>query len=335
LTYSQAFREARGGEANAELVWLPEGYQEGTRLGGRVVLKRLQWDVDEETSQAREHGAAGVILVVRYMGSAEREPPSTGGPTLPVVVISEDTQAEILRLAAITPYEARNAPPALLLPLRAQIAVPYAPPQRTEAPTVVGLLPGSQLGAEPLIIAAHYDGVGMSPDGILYPGANNNAAGVAVMLELARVWRSSGYKPMRSIYLVAWGAEEHDLASARYYLQHPIIPLQRTRGLLSLDRVGQARSYYLNLDGDAERAGELLYALSWAGELLDRRVSAGVFKGSNAAKLFGQQASPAVLLFWPDASYIHTPEDIPDSLEPYKLATTGEVLALAVMIVAQ
>jgi len=102
-----------------------------------------------------------------------------------------------------------------------------------------------------------------------------------------------------------------------------------------LDRVGQARSYYLNLDGDAERAGELLYALSWAGELLDRRVSAGVFKGSNAAKLFGQQGAPAVLLFWPDASYIHTPEDIPDSLEPYKLATTGEVLALAVMMVAQ
>ena len=69
--------------------------------------------------------------------------------------------------------------------------------------------------------------------------------------------------------------------------------------------------------------------------MLDRRVSAGVFKGSNAARLFSQQGAPAVLLFWPDASYIHTPEDIPDSLEPYKLATTGEVLALAVMMIAQ
>ena len=345
LVYGVDFREAAGGCAGggdvaSDLVWLPKGFPEGVRLGGRVALKYQTAEPAAEAEAALAHGAGGLILVVKdaALNMRERTVPSQGldATTIPVAQIQESAWREMIKMAGLTPYEANNAPHALLLRLRAQLTVPYSAPQAAQALTVVGVLPGERADARPLIIGAHYDGVGAAPDGTQYPGANKNASGVAVMLEVARVLAESGFRPSRPIYFVAWGAEEAGLASSRFYADQPIVPLDEMMGLLELDTVGAARSYYLNLEGEKDGLeATLLFNLRLAADLLDRRVSPEGYKGGNTHAAFRDRGVPAVLLFWPNAEYLHTPQDAPDTLDPYKLATTGEVTALTAMMLAR
>ena len=200
---------------------------------------------------------------------------------------------------------------------------------------VIGIIPGTQEGTQPLIIAAYYDGLGDLPDGTTYPGANKNASGAAVLLDVARVLKESGYRPANPIYVIAWGAEEALYTSARYYADHPAVPLDQTLGLLELDTVGSAASYYLDLEGNNDLDGELLFNLRLAADLLERRVSPATYKGGNTHAVFHTRGVPSLLLSWPKAYDTHTPLDTPDTMDANKLATTGEVVALAAMMLTR
>ncbi|GAB4404827.1 MAG: hypothetical protein Kow00123_16710 [Anaerolineales bacterium] len=345
LAYGEDFREvvggfAGGGDRTAELVWLPKEFPEGVRLGGRIALKYQSADPAAEAEAAWAHGAGGLILVVKdaSLNMRERTVPSRAlnAETIPVVQIQESTWRDLIKMAGLTPYEANNAPRALLLSLKARLTVPYSAPQAAQALTVIGVLPGERADARPLVIGAHYDGVGSLPDGTLYPGANKNASGVGVMLEVARVLAEGGFRPSRPIYFVAWGAEEAGLASSRLYADQPPVPLEGILSLLELDTVGAARSYYLNLEGEKDGLeATLLFNLRLAADLLERRVSPEAYKGGNTHAVFRDRGVPSVLLFWPNAENLHTPLDAPDTLDPYKLATTGEVTTLAAMMMAR
>src|SRR5207342_459808 len=93
------------------------------------------------------------------------------------------------------------------------------------ASNVVAVLPGTNpaLNGQSLILSAHYDHLGLGwPDvragakGQLHPGADDNASGVAVMLELARLMATA--KPERSVIFAAFAGEEAGLLGARHYV---------------------------------------------------------------------------------------------------------------------
>ena len=345
LAYGETWREAIGGAAGggdveSEIVWLRDGFPEGVNLGGRIALKYQTADPLVEAETALAHGAGGLILVVKTarMDMRERAVPTTplAARTIPVAQVLEDTWRDIIKMAGLTAYEANNAPPAFVTTLRARLSVAYRVTRSADALTVIGVIAGSNPDLRPLVISAHYDGVGALPDGTLYPGANKNASGVAVMLETVRTLRDSGFQPSRSVYFIAWGAEEAGLASSRFHAGQPVVPLNQIMALLALDTVGAARSFYLNLEGQRDgQEAELLYSLELAADLLQRRVSAAAYKGGNTHAAFHERGVPSALLFWPSAEGIHTPDDTPGLLEPYKMATTGEVVALTVMMAAR
>jgi hypothetical protein len=110
----------------------------------------------------------------------------------------------------------------------------------TRARNVLGLLPGNDPlhRSEIVIISAHYDHVGCDPDGTIYHGANDNASGVAVMLEIARLWQVQGFRPARSVVFAAWDAEEQGLNGSRQYVSDPIKPLDQTSAMLNLEMTG-------------------------------------------------------------------------------------------------
>jgi hypothetical protein len=316
----------------------------------------------EEAEEAFEHGAGGLILVTRYPRMRERTvvAPQERVTSLPVVEIGDESWRQILALANLTAIDAANSAPVLVMPLIVTLSVPYEEVHESEALNVIGMLPGTRQDARPLIVAAHYDGVGSLPDGTEYPGANKNASGMATMLEIARIWQTSGYTPERSIYFIAWGAEELNTATSQFYTNHPVFPLDKALGLLELDMLGAARSYYLNFDWETRGQGdllfirgsfagrqafyaveqrnrerELLFKLELAADLVDRRASPERSEGTNTHEVFRRLGVPSVLVYWADASDIYTPDDTPESLDPYKLTTAGEVLSLATFMLAQ
>ncbi|MBN1402367.1 MAG: M20/M25/M40 family metallo-hydrolase, partial [Anaerolineae bacterium] len=341
FTFPGQFRELVGGHAgdgavDGQVVWLVHGFGEEMRLGGRIAVTDSRGDPVALAAEAQAHEAGGCIVVrphyvvderTLYAEAIERQ-------TIPTAEITEETWQAILELAGYSLADVRMAPPALLLPLRAELRVPLSVVQGATAWDVIGRLPGSDPSASALVIMAHYDGVGALPDGTLYPGANKGVSGVATLLEVARLWHQSGRPPARPIYFIALGAEEVDHASARRYgTTAPILP-DRPGQIIVLDSLGEARSYWFNVDVERED-DPLAGAMLLAGELLERRVSLGKSGEANTHTILRQQRLPSALLFWPNPSLTHTPQDRVETLDRNKLATAGETLTLACQILAR
>ncbi|NOS77856.1 MAG: M28 family peptidase [Nitrospira sp.] len=100
---------------------------------------------------------------------------------------------------------------------------------------VVGLIPGT--GPDAIIIGAHRDHFGR-PAGLLFPGADDNASGTAVMVEVARAMANSGVRPQRTILFASFSGEEKDLLGSRLYVSRPVIPLSSTKAMINIDHAG-------------------------------------------------------------------------------------------------
>ena len=151
-------------------------------------------------------------------------------------------------------------------------------------------------------------------------------------------WRASGNVRLAAgapHLLYRLGAEEAGLASSRAYAQHPRVPIEHTLAVFNLKGVGEARSFYLNIDPAMSRSDDVTFEFFLAGELLERRVTQGKYDGRDTHAILQDQGIPVVQLFWPDGNYAHTPEDAPDTLDERKLATTAEVLALVTLMMAR
>ena len=110
-------------------------------------------------------------------------------------------------------------------------------PIRDGADNILGVLPGER--AEAVIVSAHYDHLGTGEDGEIYPGADDNASGVAVMLGMARAAVQSLGEPERTIIFAAFGAEEPGLVGSGVYVRDPLVPLADTVAVLNFDMVGR------------------------------------------------------------------------------------------------
>ena len=110
------------------------------------------------------------------------------------------------------------------------------------SPEVIALLKGSDptLAAEHVVLMGHLDHLGVKPDAkpgedAIYNGALDNAAGVATMLEAARLFATQPVRPKRSILFIANTGEERGLLGADYYAGHPTVPASSIVGLVDLD----------------------------------------------------------------------------------------------------
>jgi hypothetical protein len=101
---------------------------------------------------------------------------------------------------------------------------------------IIGYLAGTALPDSFLVITAHYDHLGKMGKDTYFPGANDNASGVAMMLTLARYFSSH---PVRySVVFIALSAEEAGLLGSLYYVDHPLFDLRKTRFLVNFDLAG-------------------------------------------------------------------------------------------------
>ena len=104
---------------------------------------------------------------------------------------------------------------------------------------VLALLPGSdpQKTHEVLVIGAHRDHFGRQA-GLLFPGADDNASGTAVMLEVARAMANSKVRSKRTVLFVSFSGEEQGLIGSRLFLQRSVMPIGSTRAMINIDHAG-------------------------------------------------------------------------------------------------
>jgi len=114
-----------------------------------------------------------------------------------------------------------------------------------------GLLPGRDLPDEVVVLGAHHDHVGRkgqhragqlgesTKDDEIWNGADDNGSGTTALLGVVRSFASSGVRPRRSILFLTFSAEEWGLLGSRHYVNHPLIPLDRTVAMFNMDMVGR------------------------------------------------------------------------------------------------
>jgi hypothetical protein len=91
--------------------------------------------------------------------------------------------------------------------------------------------------AKAVVVSAHYDHLGVTDEGVVYPGADDNASGTAVLLALAR--HGAGRPLRHSVIFIAFGAEETGLEGSAAYVNAPPWPLADTLAVINFDMVGR------------------------------------------------------------------------------------------------
>jgi hypothetical protein len=111
---------------------------------------------------------------------------------------------------------------------------------------VVGILPGTDLKDEYVVITAHMDHLGKR-DTVIYYGADDDGSGTCAVIELAEAFvaaKKAGKGPRRSILFMTVSGEEMGLWGSEYYTSNPLFPLEKTTVNLNIDMIGRIGSDY-------------------------------------------------------------------------------------------
>jgi hypothetical protein len=192
-------------------------------------------------------------------------------------------------------------------------------PTTTTTYNVIAYLEGSnpETADRHIVMGAHYDHLGMGgmsssrkPDTIAaHNGADDNASGVAALVEIAEAL-SLGTKPPSNSYLfIAFGAEEMGLLGSKHYVNNPLLPLEEIRVMINLDMVGRLRNQQLQVGGvgTAKESEEIVTRLILHDSLTLGTTQEG-FGASDHSSFYAKDIPILFLTTGAHTDY-HTPED--------------------------
>ena len=214
---------------------------------------------------------------------------------------------------------------------------------------VLGFLPGSGssmgqgggrgLDSQVIIISAYYDGLGILPDGQLYPGANDNASGVAMMLEMARQLVASPYQPKKTVMFVAWAGGERFEGLSLFEIMNAKVGFNTLtpESVIELSGVGAG-----SMDQAAIGAGSsfrLVQVFQDAAADFDLKTTTrgrGPHFGMPDTAGFGGRSATTLVLSWDGSDQTaHTPQDTADAIDPIKLQKLGRSALLTLVFLSR
>lgn len=117
---------------------------------------------------------------------------------------------------------------------------------------VIGMVKGKKYPDKYIIIGAHYDHLGMMGKNVYFPGANDNASGVAMMLDMARHYADVFNQPDYTMIFIAFGAEEAGFLGSKYFVEHSKIRLSDIRLMINLDMMSSGETGIMVMNGKSE-----------------------------------------------------------------------------------
>ena len=205
---------------------------------------------------------------------------------------------------------------------------------------VVGMIEGSDpdLKDEVIIVGGHLDGQGYL--GELFPGALDNASGVADILGAAKALSNSEIKPKRSVLFILIGGEECGLYGSDYYAKNPLFPIDKTVFMINLDMVGNGTGFFL---GDAKSYPEIYSHFESANQnYIHRKMDASEWKKNygrprSDASNFENAGIKTISLYTSGSVfpvYYHHPLDKTNVLTPEIMEDAAKLLYLGILGVA-
>ncbi|NQT80286.1 MAG: M20/M25/M40 family metallo-hydrolase [Candidatus Aminicenantes bacterium] len=361
-------RYSGSGHYTAELVFIGYGIHapekkyddyDGVDVKGKLVVfttgspKKLAKKLEEEAKMenrikaAQEHGALGIIVFrppssqSRYFGVRTKK--ELYKPNFVILSIEDKvinfifkelkTETRLL----FQKIESEAKPQSLETGVKAFVSVSAIFDEKRATRNVLAKITGSdkKLRNEYIVIGAHMDHLGIGPMGDIYNGANDNASGTAVTMEIARVMKNSLPKPKRTVVFALWAGEEQGLLGSRHYADHAAYPIEKTIVNFNMDMVGIG-------SGKISFGGKYYGPQVWKllkeklpKEMLDYVKPGRGGPGGSDHTPFLQKGVPAFFAITenPFLKY-HQPRDDSDLMEPELLKKTGRFIRRAVDLMA-
>ncbi len=296
---------------------------------------------------AKDLGAKGIIFVSgkqfdpedKLTGLAKRENPVG----IPVLHVTRDVADHMLNpantgIVALEQRINRTRKPFSFIPGTEIFATGEVNRTKTRTRNIIGTLKkGDPVTEKPwIMIGAHYDHLGWGGEGTssrkpdtiaIHPGADDNASGVASMIEIAEKIASDPQADDLYLLCVAFGAEEMGLIGSGYFVDHPAVPLEQVNLMINLDMIGRLGPANKLQAGGTGTAREFEQTLKHSGagsiELVKSREGYGP---SDHASFYRKNIPVLFFSSGPHADY-HTPADRTDKINHQGLKAISEYIA--------
>lgn len=343
----------------ARLDGLPEHGRRGWRLERDA--RRQAYGTRRRAATA---GATAVAFVldpavseedVRRLAQAAEEPDRVlGDPardsTLPVFYLRHEAGLRIFRMAGLdgSTLLARDTVdrPVPLSGATVTAMAGRAPVDEARPPNVVGVLRGSdpELQNSYVVITAHMDHVGVGrPDETgdsIYNGADDDASGTSVLVEVAEALATLEARPRRSVMFVAVSGEEKGLLGSRWFVNHAPVPLDSMVANVNIDMVGRnAPDSIVVIGQEYSSMGPLVRSIGADNPELGLTISEDLwpeerffFRSDHFN--FAAKEIPALFFFSGTHEDYHRPGDEVDEIDTDKTARVGRLVLYLVHAVA-
>ncbi len=282
---------------------------------------------------AAQKGAAALLILERGDWPVRGVTVNGEGyqPTMPLISISKKAARDLFigthKHIDLVIRDLEKKPQSFAMSKKVSLSVDMRPHASQSGENVVGIWRGSDplLQNEYIVLGGHMDHNGISPDGHLYAGADDNASGTAVVMELARVFAGRP-RPKRSLVFIGFGGEEQGLLGSWYYAHHPTVPAENMVAMFNFDMEGagtggasvSGRNYFMN-------PVDAVYGAYPDSILQKFSMRRGSGMAGSDHSFFVQQGIPAYYFFSTgDHPFYHQFEDEPSTLNVASLQFVGD-----------
>ena len=218
-------------------------------------------DARTKVLSAKDKGAAGVLLVTprgldkddKLMNLVVENNEVTSG--IPVINITHDIADRILRQKGVTADSLEKLISSTDKPVNFETGVSVhglvdITQVFAKTANVIGLIEGRDkvLKDEYIVVGAHYDHLGFGGQGsgsrmpdtsAIHNGADDNASGTALVMELAKKLSSEKKELKRSVIFISFSGEEMGLLGSKYFMTHPLVDVKKIKAMFNFDMVGR------------------------------------------------------------------------------------------------
>jgi Tol biopolymer transport system component/membrane-associated protease RseP (regulator of RpoE activity) len=305
------------------------GGKPGGKLDG-AAASRLG-DLRYKAFIARSKGAIGLIVV------DDGDPAQDEAPLPKLAAAESESQipiAVITRKAAAALAKGRH---------RAKLAIALEP-TRTETGNVIGVFRAGGGARLPgvIVVGAHVDHLGMGGGtsaldpqvNAVHNGADDNASGVAGLLEVARIVVAHSGDLVHDVYFIAFSGEEMGDLGSEYYVKHPVTP-EPVVAMINMDMIGRMKMNKLYINGgDSAKEWRDLVAPACEVERVDCQIGGSGYGPSDHMPFYAA-GSPVLFFFTGSHSEYHTASDDADKINSIGGAKAAAVAGAATLAVGR